>query len=80
MARLTISVEAGGECLNTSGLRSFLIRRCLNVGCIPSKALLHSSHFYHEAKHNFKKMGINGMLAMFVCFAFGRCSCSTSGR
>ncbi len=22
---------------------------CLNVGCIPSKALLHSSHLYHEA-------------------------------
>ncbi|CAA6663640.1 unnamed protein product [Spirodela intermedia] len=26
---------------------------CLNVGCIPSKALLHSSHMYHEAKHSF---------------------------
>jgi dihydrolipoamide dehydrogenase len=24
---------------------------CLNIGCIPSKALLHSSHLYHEAKH-----------------------------
>ena len=24
---------------------------CLNVGCIPSKALLHSSHLFHEAKH-----------------------------
>ena len=23
---------------------------CLNVGCIPSKALLHASHSYHEAK------------------------------
>ena len=22
---------------------------CLNVGCIPSKALLHGSHFYEEA-------------------------------
>lgn len=32
---------------------------CLNVGCIPSKALLHSSHMYHEAKTNFKKHGIN---------------------
>lgn len=32
---------------------------CLNVGCIPSKALLHASHMYHEANHNFKKWGIN---------------------
>jgi len=32
---------------------------CLNVGCIPSKALLHSSHLYHEAAHDFKKHGIN---------------------
>ena len=31
---------------------------CLNVGCIPSKALLHASHMYHEAKHNFERMGI----------------------
>ncbi len=32
---------------------------CLNIGCIPSKALLHASHSYHEATHNFTKMGIN---------------------
>lgn len=25
---------------------------CLNVGCIPSKALLNNSHYYHMAKHN----------------------------
>mmetsp|Transcript_23077 Transcript_23077/g.52054 ORF Transcript_23077/g.52054 Transcript_23077/m.52054 type:complete len:497 (-) Transcript_23077:278-1768(-) len=31
---------------------------CLNVGCIPSKALLHSSHLYHEATHDFAKYGI----------------------
>ena len=31
---------------------------CLNVGCIPSKALLHASHQFHEAKHNFSNMGI----------------------
>eukprot|EP00386_Alphamonas_edax_P012435 GDKI01038842.1.p1 GENE.GDKI01038842.1~~GDKI01038842.1.p1 ORF type:complete len:505 (-),score=149.19 GDKI01038842.1:185-1699(-) len=31
---------------------------CLNVGCIPSKALLNISHKYHEAEHDFKKMGI----------------------
>ena len=33
---------------------------CLNVGCIPSKALLHSSHMLHEAEHNFAKMGLKG--------------------
>ena len=32
---------------------------CLNVGCIPSKALLHASHMLHEAEHNFSKMGLN---------------------
>ena len=31
---------------------------CLNVGCIPSKALLHASHAYDEAKHAFGVMGI----------------------
>ncbi|VVC97248.1 dihydrolipoyl dehydrogenase [Leptidea sinapis] len=31
---------------------------CLNVGCIPSKALLHNSHLYHMAKHDFKNRGI----------------------
>jgi dihydrolipoamide dehydrogenase len=31
---------------------------CLNVGCIPSKSLLHNSHIYHMAKHEFKARGI----------------------
>src|SRR5437868_14700162 len=31
---------------------------CLNVGCIPSKALLQSSEFYHEASHDFANHGI----------------------
>ena len=31
---------------------------CLNVGCIPSKALLHNSHLYAEAAHEFKDRGI----------------------
>src|SRR4051794_32048541 len=31
---------------------------CLNIGCIPSKALLHSSHLYEEATHNMAKHGI----------------------
>lgn len=32
---------------------------CLNVGCIPSKALLDSSEHYHNAVNNFKEHGIN---------------------
>ncbi len=31
---------------------------CLNVGCIPSKALLHASELVHETEANFGKMGI----------------------
>ena len=31
---------------------------CLNVGCIPSKALLHASELVHESQHTFEKMGI----------------------
>ena len=33
---------------------------CLNVGCIPSKALLHATHMLHEAHENFDKMGLIG--------------------
>jgi len=33
---------------------------CLNVGCIPSKALLHATHSLHEAEHNFATMGLKG--------------------
>ncbi|MEP3387165.1 MAG: FAD-dependent oxidoreductase, partial [Reichenbachiella sp.] len=32
---------------------------CLNVGCIPSKALLDSSHHFHDAEHTFKEHGID---------------------
>ncbi len=39
--------------------RSKLGGTCLNVGCIPSKALLHASHSFHEITHNFSKLGIN---------------------
>src|ERR671935_33989 len=31
---------------------------CLNIGCIPSKALLHASELFEEAGHSFGKMGI----------------------
>ena len=32
---------------------------CLNVGCIPSKALLHASHLFHDANHTMAKHGIS---------------------
>ncbi len=31
---------------------------CLNVGCMPSKALLHASEMFEEAAHSFAKMGV----------------------
>lgn len=47
------------------GLKTAIIEKyrtlggtCLNVGCIPSKALLDSSHHYHDALHHFEKHGI----------------------
>ncbi|WPX96626.1 dihydrolipoyl dehydrogenase [Candidatus Bandiella euplotis] len=38
--------------------KKFLGGTCLNVGCIPSKSLLHSTHQYHQAKHDFIRHGI----------------------
>lgn len=32
---------------------------CLNVGCIPSKALLNNSHLYHQIKSDTKNRGID---------------------
>ncbi|MEN8123480.1 MAG: dihydrolipoyl dehydrogenase [Bacteroidota bacterium] len=47
--------------LNTAIIEKYntLGGTCLNVGCIPSKALLDSSHHYHDALHNFEKHGID---------------------
>ncbi|MFK7866856.1 MAG: FAD-dependent oxidoreductase, partial [Alphaproteobacteria bacterium] len=38
--------------------RATLGGTCLNVGCIPSKALLQSSELYHQAAHEFQNHGI----------------------
>jgi dihydrolipoamide dehydrogenase len=40
-------------------MRGTLGGTCLNVGCIPSKALLQSSHHYHDAKEHFGDHGIS---------------------
>jgi len=37
---------------------------CLNVGCIPSKALLHSSEKFREAQHGFAKHGIKATVEL----------------
>ncbi len=41
--------------------RATLGGTCLNVGCIPSKALLHASEMFHEAGHGFAALGIDGV-------------------
>ena len=42
-------------CIETRGK---LGGTCLNVGCIPSKALLNASHYFHAAQHEFAALGI----------------------
>ena len=37
---------------------------CLNIGCIPSKALLHASERYDEAKKDFAKIGIKAEVSL----------------
>ena len=39
-------------------MRGSLGGTCLNVGCIPSKHLLHASHAYEEAGHAFANLGV----------------------
>src|SRR5262245_27952141 len=37
---------------------------CLNIGCIPSKALLHASERFHEAPHEFASLGIKASVEL----------------
>lgn len=47
------------------GFKTAIIERealggvCLNVGCIPSKAMITATHLLHKAQHDFKTMGLN---------------------
>ncbi|THU80379.1 dihydrolipoyl dehydrogenase [Dendrothele bispora CBS 962.96] len=48
------------------GLRTACIEKrgslggtCLNVGCIPSKAMLNNSHIYHQTQHDLQRRGID---------------------
>ena len=48
---LSVAVVEGRESLGGT---------CLNVGCIPSKALLHATHQLHDVHENHEKMGLMG--------------------
>ncbi len=48
---LKVAVVEGREALGGT---------CLNIGCIPSKALLNATHHLHEVHENFEKMGLMG--------------------
>jgi len=57
-AQLGLKTVCVDEWLNHKGEPS-LGGTCLNVGCIPSKALLESSHLYQQADINFGQHGIS---------------------
>jgi len=54
------AIKAGQLGLKTTCVesRGSLGGTCLNVGCIPSKALLNNSQYYHQALHDFAHRGI----------------------
>jgi dihydrolipoamide dehydrogenase len=54
------AIKGGQKGLKTVCIekRGSLGGTCLNVGCIPSKALLNATHKLHEAQHQFKELGI----------------------
>jgi dihydrolipoamide dehydrogenase len=64
------AIKAGQMGLKTAcvEMRGSLGGTCLNVGCIPSKALLQSTHHYHDAKEHFASHGIkiDGTISMDI--------------
>lgn len=58
----TACIDAG---VNKKGDAPALGGTCLNVGCIPSKALLQSSENYHKAMHDFAEHGIDVVVKAF---------------
>jgi len=57
-AQLGLKTVCVDEWINHQGEGS-LGGTCLNVGCIPSKALLESSHLYHQADKDFAEHGLS---------------------
>ena len=43
-----------------------ILLRTVNVGCIPSKAMLNNSHMYHQIKHDTKNRGIDGSSSVSI--------------
>jgi len=71
-AQLGLTVACVDRWLGKDGKPS-LGGTCLNVGCIPSKALLDSSEQVHRAQHQFKTHGINvGELSIDLATMLGR--------
>jgi dihydrolipoamide dehydrogenase len=64
------AIKGGQKGLKTVCIekRGSLGGTCLNVGCIPSKALLNATHKYYEALHSFKDLGI---IAKDISMDFG---------
>ncbi|ELR10257.1 dihydrolipoyl dehydrogenase [Pseudogymnoascus destructans 20631-21] len=60
VAGYVAAIKAGQEGLKVTCIekRGVLGGTCLNVGCIPSKALLNNSHLYHQILHDSKHRGI----------------------
>ncbi|KAI9470645.1 MAG: dihydrolipoyl dehydrogenase [Benjaminiella poitrasii] len=54
------AIKAAQEGLKVACIekRGALGGTCLNVGCIPSKAMLNNSHIYHQTQHDLKSRGI----------------------
>ena len=50
---------------------------CLNVGCIPSKALLHASEVFHQTAHGIDALGVEVSLRSST---LGRCSPTRTRR
>jgi dihydrolipoamide dehydrogenase len=54
------AIKAAQLGLNTAIVeREFLGGVCLNVGCIPSKAMITAAHWLHKSQHDFATMGFN---------------------
>lgn len=57
--------------LGQLGLKTAIIEKeniggvCLNVGCIPSKALIHAGNFYEKINHHSAELGINAQVKSF---------------
>ncbi|MWJ29424.1 dihydrolipoyl dehydrogenase [Halomonas sp. ZH2S] len=57
-AQLGLKTACVEKWISEDGSKTVLGGTCLNVGCIPSKALLEASHKFVEAKHDFSDIGI----------------------